>query len=169
MYHDYEGEITYSVIGKENLFPKDLTESYHEICGWIVNGLAELGIESKFHPINDIITNGKKISGNAQTRRGGVLLQHGTVLHGLDVETMFTVLKVTKEKISDKLIQSVKERVTSIQDLKKTSFDETANALIKGFTEGKEFEFGSWSEEEKERADQISNERYRTEAWNTLR
>jgi len=169
VYHDYNGEITYSVIGKEKLFPKDLTESYREICGWIIKGLKELGIESEFHPINDIISGGKKISGNAQTRRGGVLLQHGTVLHGLDVEKMFTVLKVTKEKISDKLIKSVKERVTSIQDVKETSIEETEEALLKGFTEGKKFEIGEWENTELERAEQIANERYRKEEWNRLR
>jgi len=169
VYHDYEGEITYSVIGKESLFPKNLTKSYQEICGWIVYGLGELGIEAKFQPINDIIAGGKKISGNAQTRRGGVLLQHGTILYDLDVETMFTVLKVTPEKISDKLIQSVKDRVTRVLDFKDVTMEETADALLKGFTRGKKFEFSKWNDEEMSRVEQIAAERYRTEDWNRLR
>ena len=102
VYHDYDGEVTYSVIGKEELFPKGITESYYLICGWIIDSLTMLGIQSEFKPINDIVVNGKKISGNAQTRRNGILLQHGTILVDLDVKKMFSLLKVGKEKISDK-------------------------------------------------------------------
>ena len=78
VYHDMVGEITYSVIAPEALFPKDILASYREICGWIIDSLAILGIKAEFKPINDIVVGNKKISGNAQTRRGGVLLQHGT-------------------------------------------------------------------------------------------
>ena len=59
-----------------------------------------------FSPINDIIAGEKKISGNAQTRRGGVLLQHGTLLYKVDVDKMFSLLNVGKEKIADKLINN---------------------------------------------------------------
>jgi lipoate-protein ligase A len=89
VYHDHAGEITYSVIAKETLFPKDILASYRLICGWVMDSLALIGISPEFKPINDIIVNGKKISGNAQTRRNGVLLQHGTILYSLDVDRMF--------------------------------------------------------------------------------
>ncbi|HII09610.1 TPA: lipoate--protein ligase family protein, partial [Candidatus Micrarchaeota archaeon] len=80
VYHDYAGEVTYSVIAPEAYFPNGIRESYAFICDWVVSGLLGVGIKAKFVPINDIVTDGKKISGNAQTRRGGVLLQHGTIL-----------------------------------------------------------------------------------------
>ena|SRR3989338_5743509 len=169
VYHDREGEITYSVIGKEELFPKGITESYVEICSWIVNSLKEIGIESNFHKINDIIAGGKKISGNAQTRRNGVLQMHGTILYDLDVETMFSVLKVSKEKISDKLIQSVKDRVTRVLDFKNISRKELEEALIKGFTKGKEFEFGNYSETELKNAEKLVEEKYGNHEWNFKR
>lgn len=169
VYHDSEGEITYSITCPESLLPKGITESYHLICGWIVDGLKTLGIQSEFKPINDIITGGKKISGNAQTRRQGVLLQHGTILHDLDVETMFSLLKVTEAKISDKLIQSVKERVTRILDFKQVSQEETYQALLKGLTQGKEWEFGEWTSQERERASQLAKERYSTREWNWMK
>src|SRR3989344_7958179 len=98
VYHDEE--ITYSIIAPEHLLPKGITESYHVICGWVIKGLENIGLVGEFKPINDIIVNGKKISGNAQTRRNGVVLQHGTILHGLDVEKMFSLLKVGQEKIA---------------------------------------------------------------------
>ena len=65
-------------------------------------------------PINDIIADKKKISGSAQTRRAGVLLQHGTVLYNLETAKMFSLLKISAEKISDKLIKGAEERVTCV-------------------------------------------------------
>ncbi len=169
VYHDGKGEVTYSVIGKEELFPKDIIASYRLICGWICDSLKVLGIQAEFKPINDIVVNGKKISGNAQTRRGGVLLQHGTILYSVDVDRMFSVLRVSDEKIKDKLIATVKERVTSIRHQKDVSKEDAYKAILEGFTQGKEFELASLTEEELARAKRLAEERYRTEEWNRMR
>jgi lipoate---protein ligase len=170
VYHDAEGELTYSVIAPEEFFPKGITESYRVICGWIVNALKKIGITAEFKPINDIITGGKKISGNAQTRRGGIILQHGTILFKLDVVTMFSLLKVPKEKISDKFIQDVKQRVTSVTDIdNKISEEQLINALVEAFTEGKEYEFGEITDEEKLTAEKLAKERYSSNEWNFMR
>lgn len=170
VYHDAAGEITYSVIAPEGMFPKGITESYHEICGWIVNALAKVGIVAEFKPINDIITDGKKISGNAQTRRNGILLQHGTILYKLDVATMFSLLKVPKEKISDKFIADVKQRVTSVTDINPAITEQQlVDALIAAFTEGKEFETGNFTPEEMAAAEKLAKERYSSDEWSHLR
>lgn len=169
VYHDNDGEITYSIIGKEELFPKDILASYRLICGWIVDSLSLLGIPSEFKPINDIVVNGKKISGNAQTRRSGVLLQHGTILHSVDVDRMFSVLRVSDEKIKDKMIATVKERVTSILQQTDIDKDSAYRALVKGFTNGKEFSFDSLTGSEIVRAGELVEERYGKREWNWLR
>jgi lipoate---protein ligase len=169
VFHDFNGEITYSIIGKQELFPKDLTQSYKQICGYLVDALSSLGMNAVFHPINDILVDGRKISGNAQTRRNGILLQHGTILYDLDVEKMFTVLKVTKEKISDKLIQSVKQRVTRVLDFNQISMEELNKALINSFTKDKEFEFGEYSEKELAMTESLVKERYANNEWNSMR
>lgn len=169
VYHDGKGEITYSVVVPENEMPKGIRESYQLVCGWIIESLKNLGIEAEFKPINDIIAGGKKISGNAQTRRNGVLLQHGTLLYDLDVRTMFTLLKVPKEKISDKMIQSVEERVTKILNFGNFSIQDVYDAMLKGFTNGKECEIGSLSEDEMKKAIELAETRYKTEEWNYRR
>ena len=170
VYHDKDGEITYSVIAPQSLFQHGITESYHEICGWIVKALGKLGISAEFKPINDIITNGKKISGNAQTRRKGMLLQHGTILYKLDVAAMFSLLKVPKEKISDKFISDVKERVTSVTDINQAISEQQLNdAMVAAFTDGKDFEFGNFTSEEIADAEKLAKERYSSEQWNYLR
>lgn len=170
VYHDHDNEITYSVILPESAMTLGVTESYHEICGWIIKGLAQLGIEAEFKPINDVITGGKKLSGNAQTRRGGVILQHGTILYGVDLHTMFTVLKVSAEKISDKMIAAAEERVTSVNRIKpELSYEKVLTALMTAFKEGKEVEEGFLSEAEKNRAKELIQERYSSKEWNFLR
>ncbi len=169
VYHDSKGEITYSIIAPESEFPKSIRESYKVICQCVIDGLANLGIEAQFAPINDILIGSRKVSGNAQTRRGGVLLQHGTILYSLDVRRMFSVLKVSKEKISDKMIKSVEERVTSVSEHKKVSINDLYGSLLYGFTKGKEYEFGNWSQEELEKAGYLRIHLYGTRKWNFSR
>jgi lipoate-protein ligase A len=133
VFHD--NELTYSIIVPEDFgFSKNIIKSYAEICGLIIAGLQKLGLDAEFKPINDIISNGRKISGNAQTRRGGMILQHGTILLDVDVKKMFALLKVPNEKIRDKMISAVEERVTSVNhELGTASFEQTRNAVIDAF------------------------------------
>jgi lipoate-protein ligase A len=166
VYHDFSGEITYSILGPLSYFPKGIHESYKFICDWVIAGLKLIGIESSFVPINDIVIEGKKISGSAQTRKQGILLQHGTVLYDTDVRAMFSVLKVSTEKISDKMIKNVEERVTSVSRYSNISIDELYEALLEGFTEGKDFQFGRLKTDELKRANDLSSSIYRTDAWN---
>ncbi len=169
VYHDHLGEITYSVIAPANMFPKNIIESYRTICGWLVRALGSLGIEAEFRPVNDILVGSRKISGSAQTRRGGVLLQHGTLLYDLDLETMFSVLNVSRQKISDKMIQSAEERVTCILKHSDADRKEVYKVLVDAFIEGKDYEFGTWSSDELARAGELAGTKYKTEEWTYLR
>jgi lipoate---protein ligase len=169
VFHEGRGEITYSVIGKEALFPKDIIASYRLICGWVIDSLSLLGIRAEFKPINDITVSGRKISGNAQTRRAGVLLQHGTILYSVDAERMFSLLKVSDEKIRDKMIAGAKERVTSILRERNVSREEAHGALLAGFTQGKDFSIGALSEAEASRAFALASSRYSRPEWNCMR
>jgi lipoate-protein ligase A len=169
VYHDAEGEITYSVIAPVGIFPKNIVESYKVICGWIVNGLITLGIDAVFSPVNDILVGGKKISGSAQTRRGGILLQHGTILYDLDLGTMFSVLNVSKQKITDKMIKSARERVTSISKHTDANKKDVYEALMRSFTRDKDYGYGSWSIREMTSANELVEKKYKTEEWSFLR
>ena len=168
VYHDYYGELTYSVLAKEEDFPAGIPESYALICSWIISGLSGIGISAQFAPINDITVSGKKISGNAQTRKNGVLLQHGTILYGLDIPRMFSVLNVSKEKISDKMIKGAEERVTCIKAQKSVGFDQLYAAMLAGFTNGKRFATGTLSASEHLDAERLKAD-YASHAWNFSR
>ncbi len=185
VYHDFDGEITYSILAPEATLPHGITESYHVMCGWLIDGLRHVGIETEFKPINDVITlatetigadgqkimiPGKKISGNAQTRRSGVVQQHGTILYDVDVKKMFSLLKVGQEKIADKMIAAVEERVTCVKKVApEVSKQQLYEGLLHGFTDGKTFQFGSWTEYEKTRAADLADTRYKTKEWNQMR
>lgn len=175
VFHDFEGEITYSIIlpKRHRLAPDDIIESYRLLCDGIILGMNHLGIEASFKPINDVIAEGKKISGNAQTRRHSCLLQHGTVLLDLDVNMMFQALKVPLEKISDKMIADVKQRVTSIREILQldVTIEELRNALYDGFSEALniELKLDRLTSEELELASKLAAEKYSTTEWNFKR
>lgn len=169
----HDKEITYSLVAGEDEMPSDIIESYELLCQGIVSGLALLGITAEFKPINDIITNGKKISGNAQTRKQGVLLQHGTLLIDVDVKRMFSLLKVPDEKIRDKMISAVEERVTSVKKElgREVSFDEIEAVLTKGFQDTLKTNFfvSGLTEYEDQLAKKLEREKYSTKEWNHWR
>jgi lipoate-protein ligase A len=162
----HEFELTYSFITKQ--YPQNIMESCRWICDAIVTSINRLGYGASFVPLNDIVVNGKKVSGNAQTRRNGVLLQHGTLLLGVDVGKMFSVLKVPSEKLRDKIIKDVKERVTSLAG---TTFDEMASSLKTSFAEKFDAKLvvDSLSIEEISRAESLAERKYSSKGWNLRR
>lgn len=139
VYHDQAGEVTYGLVVDQGnpKIPEAVLASYEAICRGIIFSLKRLGVKAYFKPINDIIVDGRKISGNAQTRRWGAILQHGTILLKTDIPTMFKVLKVSKEKISDKAIKAVEDRVTTLHREcgREVGYGEVKEALKKGFEE----------------------------------
>ncbi len=173
VFHKYE--LTYSVILplECELAPLDILESYRRICSGLTAGLGVLGVDAQFAPVNDIEACGRKISGNAQTRKRGVLLQHGTILLDLDLELMFSLLKVPDEKLRRKLIEKAGDRVTSLRAVlgREVQFGEAADAMRSGFERafaayGVELENGNLTEDELAEAHQLAAERYGTREWN---
>ncbi len=169
VYHDYDGEITYSVIAPEKMFEKNIVESYKQIAQNIILGLKKLNVHAEFVPINDLVVSGKKISGNAQTRRNGILQMHGTILCNVDVDKMFSLLKVPDEKMKGKMIAAVKERVTSLNHHGVTNYQTIYEALKHGFLDGKKWNEGEWSDEELEKAEILAEEKYGHPKWIEMR
>ena len=173
VFHDTE--VTYSICipEKNSYFSADLHESYRVICGAVMAGLKHFGLQPAYVPINDIIVGGKKISGCAQTRKNGIILQHGTLLVDVDVDKMFSLLKVPDEKIRDKMIANVKERVTSLhQQLGRTVLAaEVMTNLIQGFREffAIEIEESQLTKEEQQRASTIKKEVFESKEWSYQR
>jgi lipoate-protein ligase A len=147
-------------------------DSYRVICEGIVRALRELGLNASFAGVNDVVVNGRKISGSAQTRRFGGVLQHGTLLMDVDVEEMFSLLRVPSEKVRDKMIKSVKDRVTSLKsEGVDADFRRVADALARGFAEAMNLKLveGTLTEKEMSLARELEVEKYGNDAWNFRR
>ncbi len=161
----HDAELTYSFVTRS--YPKNIIESYKWICDAIVTGINALGFDAHFAPLNDIVVDGKKVSGNAQTRKNDVLLQHGTLLLDVDIEKMFSVLKVPSEKLRDKMVQTAKDRVIGLR----RSFDEVAEAVKRGFAKRFDAVLITYaiSSEERRRVESLVKEKYCKYEWTKLR
>ena len=133
----HQHELTYSIVipMTHPLADQAIGASFKRLCAPIVEGLRILGIKAHFSPSNDVHVGAKKISGNAQTRKMGSLLQHGTILLDIDLKLMFSLLRVSLQKIKRKEISDAAERVTSLRDLLGKNLDpnEVKSAFIEGF------------------------------------
>lgn len=158
----HDSELTYSFITKR--YPQNIIESYKWVCDALIISINKLGLDAKFSPLNDIVLNGKKISGNAQTRKRGTLLQHGTILLDVDIEKMFSILKVPSEKLRAKGISDAGERVAGLNK----TFTEVALALKSGFSEkfGATLIVDKITKEEELAAKKLVEEKYITDKWN---
>ena len=170
VYKDPLGELNYSLIIKEShpMIPSNIQKSYHVIQQGIIKGLEELGLNANMAGINDIILEGKKISGNAQTRKNGVLLQHGTLLLDFDVNKMIKYLNIPLEKISDKKIAKIEDRVGTLKThLPSITFSDLEKAIKTGFTSTFKIKLGldRVNNAEKALAKQLKNNKYATKEW----
>jgi len=82
----------------------------------VIAAIRALGAEATLSGRNDILVDGKKISGNAQCVRSGKLLQHGTILFDSNLDDLVRALSVNDMKIISKGIKSVRSRVTNLKE-----------------------------------------------------
>ncbi len=81
----------------------------------ILNALNAIGVQAELSGRNDMLLNGKKFSGTAQSLVHGRLLHHGTLLYDSNLSVLADVLNVDQTKLQSKGISSVKSRVTNIK------------------------------------------------------
>jgi len=175
VYHDFEGEVTYSAIARvSDLGTIDLTVIYNKIYCAINDGLRILGFLGDFsngdaRNCPNLTVKGKKISGSSQTITRGVVLQHGTVLVSVDLPRMFQILKL-RDLGCTVAADIGKRKITSIQNElgHKVNANTVANALVNGFRAMLkiQLEEGELTVAEKENSDVLYKEKYLTKEWN---
>jgi lipoyltransferase/lipoate-protein ligase len=175
VYHDFEGEVTYSVTAKAtDLGSGDITVVYFKIYEAITDALRLLGVAADFSGGDakncpNLTVSGKKISGSSQTLTRGIVLQHGTLLRSVDLPKMFTLLKL-KNASCTQAADIAKRKITSIQDElgHKISPDTVANALAQGFKAILKIQLieGALTPSETEQAQKLYKEKYATADWN---
>ncbi|MFX0034929.1 MAG: biotin/lipoate A/B protein ligase family protein [Candidatus Hermodarchaeota archaeon] len=174
VFHDEFREITYSIVCPikylENLDAKTVLEQFEIITQGIIRGLTIFGLEPEKDVIHcpAILLNGKKFSGNAQVRKRGYLLQHGTILLDLDPELMYSILKIPKNVGKTRMVKSVRTKCIGIKNyIEKYQEAKLISSLKNGFENvlGVIFEDGFYSENEKELANRLVNEKYSNLNW----
>lgn len=175
VYHDFEGEVTYSVNAKvSDLGSSDVASVYFRIYEALTDGLRILGVPTDFSSGDakncpNLTVKGKKISGSSQNITRGYVLQHGTILRSIDLPRMFQLLKL-KNANCTQAADIAKNKITSIQDElgHKISSDTVANALKQGFKAilKIQLEGSDLTSFEKELAQKLFKEKYSTPQWN---
>lgn len=87
------------------------------ICEAAARAVSTFGLEARYRPRNDIEVSGRKISGTGGAFDGDALMYQGTLLVEFDVERMVRCLRISGEKLSDKLIADARERVVNLKEL----------------------------------------------------
>ncbi|WP_344394979.1 biotin/lipoate A/B protein ligase family protein [Actinomadura alba] len=109
--------ITYSLYAPESLVAgMSFAESYAFLDDWVLGALGDLGVKAWYQPLNDITSEQGKIAGAAQKRvAAGAVLHHVTMAYDIDADKMLQVLRIGREKLSDKGVPSAKKRVDPLR------------------------------------------------------
>ncbi|MGA7296165.1 MAG: biotin/lipoate A/B protein ligase family protein [Rhodanobacteraceae bacterium] len=108
--------ITYSISAPLSMVHGlSFQESYAMMDAWVIDALGSLGIKAWYQPLNDIASEAGKIAGAAQARRGKAVLHHVTMAYDIDAAKMMDVLRIGREKLSDKGTTSAAKRVDPLR------------------------------------------------------
>jgi lipoate-protein ligase A len=175
VYHDYEGEVTYSITAEaSDLGTADIASVYAKVYEAVKDALRLLGITADFSSGDakncpNMTVGGKKISGSSQTITRGNVLQHGTLLRSVDLPKMFTLLRL-KNASCTQAADIASRKITSVQNELRhaVSPDTIANALAQGFRAMLKIQLepGVLTPYELKLADRLCKEKYSKAEWN---
>lgn len=159
--------ITYSLYAPAELVAgMSVIDSYPFLDGWVLRALADLGIDAYYQPINDISSPIGKIGGAAQKRfANGAVLHHVTMSYDMDADKMTQVLRIGREKLSDKGTTSAKKRVDPLRSQTGLSREEVTGRLIDTFRGLYGLADSSATADEMARARDLVDTKFGTDEW----
>lgn len=189
----HDKELTYSVIVSEEHpnMPSTVTEAYRVISEGLLEGFKLLGFEAYFaiprskeereklkqprsavcfdaHSWYELVVEGRKIAGSAQTRQKGVILQHGSLLQDVDVDELFDMFTFKNDRLKDKMKKAFVDKAVAINDIadRHITIEEMEKAFEEGFKKGLNIEFKPLilSDKQMEEVKELE-EKYRSDEW----
>lgn len=158
--------ITYSIYAPEALVAgMSFVESYAFFDRWVIDALGSLGVHAWYQPINDITSEGGKIGGAAQGRRAGAVLHHVTMAYDIDSAKMLEVLRIGREKLSDKGQMSAAKRVDPVRAQTGVSRDAVIKCMVETFREEHGLTDSHLSLDEFAAAEELAASKYSTDEW----
>lgn len=167
MFMEAGSVVTYSIYAPTELVHgMTFADSYAFLDEWVITGLRELGIDAFYQPLNDITSAKGKIGGAAQKRIGaGAVLHHATMSYDMDSAKMVEVLRIGREKMSDKGTKSAEKRVDPLRSQTGLTRAEIIERLKGTFGNLYGLTPSEISPEELARAEQLVEEKFVTHEW----
>jgi lipoate-protein ligase A len=194
----HDQELTYSVVVSEShpKMPSSVTEAYKVISMGLLHGFQNLGLQAEMVSLAteeekekysspgssacfdspswyELVVEGKKVAGSAQTRQKGVILQHGSILLDMDVDLLFSLLNFPSERVKQRMMESFRQKAVTINEVspQRVRLQDAIAAFRSGFASGLEVELveGDLTAEEQALAEELAHSRYATDEWNFRR
>jgi lipoate-protein ligase A len=161
--------ITYSLYVPASLVEGlSFERSYAFLDDWVLGALASVGIDATYKPLNDIASPAGKIAGAAQKRlRGGAVLHHVTMAYDIDADKMTEVLRIGREKLSDKGTKSANKRVDPLRSQTGMSREAVIEAFEDHFRSRYRTVEGKVTPEERAKAEELARTKFSTPEWTT--
>ena len=189
----HDKELTYSVIVPESHpnMPSTVTEAYRVISQGLLEGYKELGLDAYFaipkskeereklkQPRSavcfdapswyELVVEGRKIAGSAQTRQKGVILQHGSLLQDVDVDELFDMFIFKNERLKSKMKAAFVDKAVALNDIADhyISITDMEQAFEKGFKQGLGIELKplTLTDEQLQEVKKLED-KYRSDEW----
>ncbi|CAC5908260.1 TPA: biotin/lipoate A/B protein ligase family protein [Staphylococcus aureus] len=189
----HDKELTYSVIVPESHpnMPSTVTEAYRVISQGLLEGFKNLGFDTYFAVPKtpeerqklkqsrssvcfdapswyELVVEGRKIAGSAQTRQKGVILQHGSILQDIDIDELFDMFIYKNERLKLKMKEAFVEKAVAINDIsdEHITISQMEEAFEKGFKKGLNIELKPLELTEAQLAEvEELTEKYRSDEW----
>ncbi|WP_159994692.1 biotin/lipoate A/B protein ligase family protein [Roseomonas sp. 18066] len=167
MYVEPGSAVTYSLYAPGELVrDMNFADSYAFLDDWVLKALISLGIDAFYKPLNDISSSKGKIGGAAQKRFSrGTVLHHVTMAYDMDAEKMVQVLRIGREKLSDKGTTSAQKRVDPLKSQTGLPREEIIQRMRDTFFQMHGGVAGAITTEEYAAAEELAAKKFSTEAW----
>ena len=199
----HDRELTYSIVVSESYpgIPAAVNEAYRVLSEGLLIGFRKLGLKAEMVDLAseeekrkyaaaagsaacfdspswyELVVEGRKVAGSAQTRQKGVVLQHGSILQELDADLLFSLLRFSNENVRERMKRSFTGKAVAIgqicRDIGRTppSDAEVERAFREGMAEGLgvRLEEADITPYERELAERLVEEKYANDAWNFRR
>ncbi|MFC4403486.1 lipoate--protein ligase family protein [Gracilibacillus xinjiangensis] len=189
----HDDELTYSVIVSESYpgMPHSIKDAYRVISKGLLEGFYLLGIDASFATPEgklettqsavcfeepswyELVIEGKKAAGSAQTRQKGVILQHGSIPITIDNEKLYDLFIYPNDKVKARARNAFKDKAVSINDVstKNVTIDDTKTAFQQGFAKGLDINLVTYefSESQLKEIEELMYSKYMNDSWNLSR
>ena len=167
MFMEPGNTITYSLVVPTSLVEGlSFERSYSFLDEWVIEALADVGVDAHFVPLNDIASDRGKIGGAAQKRFvSGAVLHHVTMAYDIDADKMLEVLRIGREKMSDKGTKSANKRVDPMRSQTGMTRDAILESFATSFARRYRSSGSDYRPDELAAAQRLVDEKFATPEW----